>query len=451
LPRCHAAEIVGEAIDKEGSSRSIANEYGVSKSGVNDHRRGQCSCADSPESPRKHVSRQEKLGAISDLLERSGIDVEDVGRVDKVTLGSYQALTKDDDGEAHIHDMERSSIVFSPTWETGPEWPVIAPAAPVVVKNPKLSAARPEGSMKRAITLPDIQFGYFRDKEGNLHPIHDEAAVDLALQLVQIVRPDHIVLHGDNLDLMTMGKYRLTAPFAQTTQAAVDRGALFAAQVRAAAGDECVIDWLEGNHEFRLSAYVIDNAEAAFGLRRGGAPDSWPVLSVPNLCNLDEQGISYRPGYPANEVWINERLRVVHGSHVVSNGSTAHRYLSQERASVLYGHIHRREWAERTRAHYGGSRTILAMSPGCLARTDGCVPSTKGGIDLDGMPIRSTEDWQSGVAVIHYEPGDGVFLPEMVPFISRRDNPLDGNCWTVYQGKELQANCDIEGNPLAQA
>ena len=52
----------------------------------------------------------------------------------------------------------------------------------------------------------------------------------------------------------------------------------------------------------------------------------------------------------------------------------------------------------------------MAASPGCLARIDGAVPSTKGGIDLDGVPLQSYEDWQQGLAVVRYEPGDGRFI-----------------------------------------
>ena len=178
---------------------------------------------------------------------------------------------------------------------------------------------------------------------------------------------------------------------------------------------------------------TIDNAQAAFGLKQANAPDGWPVMSVPHLCRLDEHGIEYRSGYPANEAWINDRLRVIHGTKVVSNGSTAHRYLAHERVSTIYGHVHRHEWAERTRATREGPRTILAMSPGCLCMTSGAVPSTKGGIDITGQPVAATEDWQQGVAVIRYEDGEGRFVPEQVPI-------LDG--WSLYHGKEFNANTD---------
>jgi hypothetical protein len=190
------------------------------------------------------------------------------------------------------------------------------------------------------------------------------------------------------------------------------------------------IVWLAGNHEERMPNYLMDNAMAAFGLRKGAAPGSWPVMSIPSLCRLDESGIDYRTGYPASSYWINQRLRVIHGNKVASGGSTAHKYLATEKTSVIYGHVHRREWAERTREDHDGPKTILAASPGCLARTDGAVPSTKGGVDLDGRPLTCHEDWQQGVAVVVFEPGDGRFVYEQVPI-------HDG--FAMWRGREFVA------------
>jgi hypothetical protein len=95
---------------------------------------------------------------------------------------------------------------------------------------------------------------------------------------------------------------------------------------------------------------------------------------------------------------------------------------------VVYGHIHRREWAERTRSDWDGPKTIAAISFGCLARVDGMVPSTKGGMDLDGRPITCVEDWQQGLGIIYYQEGDGAFHPEMLPI-------HDGTMF--YKGKLL--------------
>ncbi len=370
------------------------------------------------------------IGKLADLLERQNIDVEDIGKINRIN--AWNGFYKNADDEAEIVDMV--AIQFTPEWAEGPKWPVIQPSPPV--KMPPLRCgAKSASALKTAVVLPDIQIGYWRDTAEALHPCHDEAALDVALQATKAAKPDLVVLVGDNLDLPEWSKYRKHSAFQRTTQATIDRAGLFAAQVRAVAPDAEIV-WLAGNHEERLPNYIIDNASAAFGIKRCNAPESWPVLSVPDLCRLDDVGITFVPGYPANDFWINERLRVIHGDKVVSNGSTAHRYLSNERVSTIYGHIHRREWGERTREAFSGPRTILAMSPGCLCRVDGKVPSTKSGNDLDGMPMGRIEDWQQGLVIVEFEEGDGAFFPEMVPIHDGRAR---------WRGKDFSATVDVEG------
>jgi len=353
--------------------------------------------------------RRESLGKIAEMLERKGIDPADIGKVKRISL--YQSLTKGEDGEAQVHDL--TAIQFSPAWEEGPQWPVIAQSP--AIKLPPMKVGKVETrDYQRAVILPDIQAGYFRLQDETLEAIHDEQALEVALQVTKAAKPNLIVLHGDNLDLAEMGKYMVTPAYARTTQAAIDRMTLLCAQLRNIAPDARIV-WIAGNHEERLPKYIINNAVASFGLRQGNAPETWPVLSVPHLCRLDEYEVEYLPGYPTGSFWINNRLRVIHGDKVASGGSTAHKYLGTEKTSVLYGHIHRREWAERTRDDHDGPKTILAASAGCLARVDGAVPSTKGGTDLDGRPLQRTEDWQQGMAVVDYEPGEGDFHLELIP------------------------------------
>ena len=47
--------------------------------------------------------RKEYLGRIAALLDRNGIDLDEVGRVSRVSL--YQTITKNDEGEAEVHDL----------------------------------------------------------------------------------------------------------------------------------------------------------------------------------------------------------------------------------------------------------------------------------------------------------------------------------------------------------
>jgi hypothetical protein len=369
------------------------------------------------------VPSRASLGKLAELLERQDIDINEIGDVRKVSV--YQSLTKDADGEAQVHDLV--GIQISPSWETGPEWPVVQPGPSITL--PKNTATKKKSTkFKKCVVLPDMQIGYFRNRDGELEPTHDEGAIDIAISICKDVNPDKVALIGDNLDLPELGKYRLSPAFQQTTQRSIDRATEICAAIRVAA-PKAEIKWLAGNHEERLTNFMMDNAMAAFGIRQGNKPSSWPVLSVPNLCRLDDFDIEYLSGYPASTIWINEHIKVIHGDLVRSGGSTAMAYLKREKISVLYGHIHRREWAEMTREDFDGPKTVTAASPGCLARIDGAVPSTKGGTDLDGRPLTRYENWQQGLAVVDYEEGDGKFNLEMITI-------RDG--WALYRDKEYK-------------
>lgn len=363
------------------------------------------------------------LGKLLELLDRKNIDIEDIGDVKRVSI--YQSLTKNEDGEAEVHDL--AAIQFSPSWDSGPEWPVVQ-QGPAIKLPPNKTIVKTKNKYKKCVVVPDAQIGYFRGRDGKLEPTHDEKAVQIAIELIREVKPQTVVCVGDNLDLPEMGKYLTYPAYAQTTQAAIDRATKFCAELREAAPNATII-WLAGNHEERMPKYLLMNAAAAYGLRKGNIPESWPVLSVPYLCRMDEFGVEYRPGYPASDFWINEKLRVIHGDRVKSSGSTAHVYLNQEKTSVIYGHIHRCETAFKTREDFDGPRTIMAASPGCLARIDGAVPSTRGGVDLDGRPLVRYENWQQGLAVVTYEQsGDHKFSYELMPIY---------NGWAIYHGKEF--------------
>lgn len=363
------------------------------------------------------------IGAIRDLLERSGIEPSEVGQLHRIKdvklyqqgakVGKFDSEGKQIGEVLEVQDL--ASIILSPVWEDGPEWPVVQQGP--AVKLPAVKAAKQSKTgWKECVVLPDMQIGYYYDKSGKLVSTHDEGAIDLSLRLITDVRPSLIVMVGDNLDLPEMGKYRLSPAFYNTTQAAIDYATELMFRIRAAAPEARIV-WMAGNHEERLVNYVLDNATAAFGLRQGSRPDGWPVLSVPFLCRLDESNVEFLEGYPANDFWINERLRVIHGDRVKSSGSTAHVYLNEHKTSVLYGHIHRREWAERTFVKWDGAKTIMAASPGTLAKCDGAVPSTKGGLDLHGRPMTVVENWQQGIAVVMYEDtGDHRFFYNQVAF-----------------------------------
>ncbi len=67
----------------------------------------------------KTKSKAALVGKVADLIQRSGIDVDEIGRIDKIVVGDYQAITKDivldEDGntvtQTNVHDLEKAHIV----------------------------------------------------------------------------------------------------------------------------------------------------------------------------------------------------------------------------------------------------------------------------------------------------------------------------------------------------
>lgn len=386
---------------------------------------------------------KEQIKKMAEELVRRGVDPAELGRVSRMKM--YQAVTKDEAGNAHVHDLW--GFHLDPTWETGPSWPVIQQAPRVRLTKRTTPKVKRDTTWRKCVVAPDIQAGYLRVGEGVFEPTHDPVAIELFLQMLEHVQPEVVILLGDNLDLPAFGKYQQHPSFQLTTQLTLNYMHTLLARIRDICGPATEIVWLEGNHEKRLPNYIIDNAKAAFGIKRANTPKSWPVLSVPHLLWMDELDVTYLSGYPANHYWLTPKLRFIHGHSVKSKGSTAHLYLNDEKVSVVYGHIHRREWAEQTRVDYDGIATILAASPGTLARVDGAVPSVGQGFDVDGRPVMNAENWQQGIAVVDYDIESGFFDYNQVPI--HTEPGYDGAIakWCRYETHHFTATGSYQMTP----
>jgi predicted phosphodiesterase len=379
-------------------------------------------------------SHQLTSAGVEKALAAHGVTLDDIGSIRKISLSKYQSVIKNEDGDPEIVDLVASKVIISPAWEDGPKWPVIQPAPPVVVSAPKVPKKTPAliGGWEIAVVLPDPQIGYRRFDGEELDPFHDEDAMDVAIQITAAVQHAYgvqqVVNLGDFLDLPQQGRFAQEAAFALNTQPAIDRGAIFLGEQRAAAPDANIV-LIEGNHDRRMQNFVEINAQSAFGLKKANMPDSWPVLSLPYLMNMDDLGnYTYIDSYPAGVWWINDNLRAIHGYKVKSNGSTAAAYMTElPHVSTVFGHIHRQEIQSRTTFDRKGRIKSMAISPGCLCRIDGAVPSVHGSIGVDGKPAIYHENWQQGVSVITYKP-EGSFHVELVHIDEGK---------TLYQGQEF--------------
>ena len=399
-----------------------------------------------------------KLSKIVELLEKNNVPVEDIGKVKTVRMSEWQGMyaevvscetchgtggeedapCPDCNGKQtrrvpRVVDMSATSIVLHPSWDEGPKWVPVDRGKPVVVK-PAKAGNKPAAGYQAAVVLPDTQIGYWRDIEtGALTPFHDEAAIAVALDVIRQLRPDTVVLLGDYLDFAPLSdKFMREAGFALTIQPALDYGVELLGKIRALVPN-AKIALIEGNHDRRLQKAILNNNLDCFGVKRGmSAPESWPVFSVPYLLRLDELDVEYVAGYPAGEFWINDNLVCIHGRIVRGgNQSTAAAVVDDERVSVIFGHVHRIEVKHKTRRVRHGAKQAQAVSAGCLCRIDGTVPSAKGATDVFGRPVPAVEDWQQGVCVVTYEPGDGPFGIEVIPIYT------GANRVTFFRGREV--------------
>ena len=293
-----------------------------------------------------------------------------------------------------------------------PKWDTVRAAQPVVINAPK-PAKKVKTKHKVAIALPDPQIGYRHLFDFGWDPFHDEAAMDVALQLTAFLeetdRLDYVINLGDFLDLPSQGRFDQEAGFAGTTQKAIDRGHKFLQQQRAAAGPNAGIVLIEGNHDRRMEKYILSNSAAAWGLKRANM-DELPVMSLPYLLRLDEIGVEYIDAYPAGAYWLTPTLRAVHGNKARSNGSTAAAYTNADpHISTIFGHAHRLEIQSRTVFNRDGAIRSVAVSPGCLCRVDGAVPSVNGSTHTDGTPAKYHENWQNGVLVVTIDSNEQAF------------------------------------------
>jgi hypothetical protein len=179
-----------------------------------------------------------------------------------------------------------------------------------------------------------------------------------------------------------------------------------------------------------MQKFIQANALSSFGLRRANAPESWPVMSLPYLMRLDELDVHYIDAYPAGMWWINDKLRAIHGDKVNSGGSTAMKYTNEmPHISTIFGHIHRQEIQSKTTFDREGKIKVMGISPGCLCRIDGHVPSVKGSVGIDGKPVTYWENWQQGIAIVRYK-DEGSFHVDLIHID-------DGK--TLYKGQEFVA------------
>lgn len=336
-----------------------------------------------PEAPQKPPEGMqytpEQINEITKLLERSGITPDNIQHISKVNI--WQGFIKNEDGEIETTDLY--SVQYVPTEE---ERSYLSQADPVKISPTRIKARKNKEQL--AVILPDMQA-----------PYEDPKALDVAYQIIKDLQPNEVIMNGDNLDFDLLSRF-IGDGGVESLNESITRVHQIMATIRANAPD-ARITWLEGNHELRLRKTLMQNAKELLGIRQAATGHN--VLSIPFLLNLADLDIDYVSGYPANQYWVHNNLRVIHGNVVRSGGSTAAAIAKNSDVSTIFGHVHRREMYSRTVNSYNIGKVITAASFGCLSKVTGEVPSYHSGKTEDGEPVQHFENWTQGIGVVSWQ------------------------------------------------
>jgi len=326
---------------------------------------------------------------LDELLDRAQVDLS-TWRVERYVANAWTTPLS----EGRVGQMHQVKAWLARVWPA--EVRPVEPVRPLQRRKPVVQ----RGTVERALIIPDSQNGcWWSQKRDKLYPLHDRRAWDLAVQVAQLLQPQHIVLLGDMLDLAVWTKKYLRQPTHRfTTQPAVDELHWWIAQLRLACPEARIV-YLEGNHEARANVLLVSQlAELA----------DMQVVTVPKLLALDQLDVEYSGPYDS-EYWLWE-VRVHHGEIVRKRGgqTVGAAFMDDTSYSQVFGHIHRHELAWNTIHGPRGPQQIFALSPGTITRIEpGVVPAFK-----------RRNNWQQGLALLEREHGE--VWPTLLPIIDGR-------------------------------
>ena len=264
----------------------------------------------------------------------------------QVDVRLWGVAAKNADGELITQGLNGIRARYKVDKASAVVYPPIAPHYHVEAQT-YTPLPEPIGSaFQRCFVWGDSQIHFAREN-GSLVPFHDEAAIDIGLQMLARYRPHHLVIIGDFLDLPGLGRYRKEPAFAYLMNAAIAYATELLAKMRAIVGPDCRISFIPGNHEARLETAILDNLSELYGVKR--SCDAFSVLSIPFLLQFERYDVRTADQYPSGEVWLADDLVC---RHAPSKDTAATQVCGHKvRATVDSGTLHYHDGPRIYRTH----------------------------------------------------------------------------------------------------
>jgi len=257
---------------------------------------------------------------------------------------------------------------------------------------------------KRVVVLSDIQI-----------PFEDPAAVNQALAIIEIVKPDTVILNGDIVDCYAESDFlkdpKKSAESIPETHERTDQ------LMRALKGIPQKL-WVGGNHEDRWRKLLWSEApycKRLLAMHEEASGRAITLLdstkSFAKLFSMDKYGFTYYP-YGHRLYLAEGNLAITHGKYASRHsGYSAKRTWEWLGKSCIVGHTHRMGSFLVTQ----DGREMGAWENGCLCQLEP---------EYDDAP-----NWQQGFSVIRITGPQFHVIP--VPIVRRNNKPV-----AVWQGMD---------------
>lgn len=238
---------------------------------------------------------------------------------------------------------------------------------------------------KRILTAGNAHIGFALDKQGDLQPYQDRAALDALVQMAGSGHFNEIVLIGGMIEPPAKGDALLSQRELVCLEAALIELRHWLAMLTIASGKKAARKFLLSPSEAKaweaLGSQIPDlqsagkhPLEVLLGLKTLG----WElVLTSENKPYFAADDVLFTPGPSAAS-----QSRATEMVHTIDSGL------------VVYGSAHRNNAASRQTPHRHGNMEAYAVSIGCACALDRPVPSRKRG-----------QFWEQGFGVVEFIDG----------------------------------------------
>lgn len=221
------------------------------------------------------------------------------------------------------------------------------------------------------------------------HPYSDSRAWALMLKVAKDLRPKHIYIIGDFLDMFSVSSHSKDPARSLKLREEVDKGLVALTQLDQLGAKNKV--FVSGNHCDRLERYLQDKAPALFDF-----------VSIPQMLELKDRGwkyVPYKHDTKLGKMWF---------THDVGTAGryAAYKALDTYQHSIITGHTHRMSYTVEGNA--AGEVKLSAMF-GWLGDAN----------KVDYMQRQLVlKNWALGFGIGHLDPSTGLVYMQPVPIVT---------------------------------